>query len=123
MYHIVEAKDLDDLIIVLQGQKELQRSKLQSEIENIRRSTTTSSILKNVFQTFVNDDTVKTKATSTIFGLGSGLLAQQLVFGKSTNLFKKLLGTLLNIAVTNVVAKNTSSLAAKSVGLGKKAFS
>jgi len=50
-------------------------------------------------------------------GLGAGYLAKKIVVGKSHNLFKRLMGQLVQIGVTNMVNSNEEEIESKSRSL------
>lgn len=50
-------------------------------------------------------------------GLGAGLLAKRAVVGKSHNLFKRILGHLVQISVTNMVNSSEAEIESKGKGL------
>ena len=122
MKKINSSKDLQAAIFSLQQKKEFQRQELENELEGIHESLSAGNILKSTLHSIIGVENVKTKAASSAIGLGTGLIAQRLVSGGSKNIFKKLLGTIVQIAVTGLVAKNSDKIASKSVELGKKVF-
>lgn len=51
-------------------------------------------------------------------GVGAGLLTKKIVIGRSGNIFKKILGNVIEVGVANLVANNTGK-----IGGGLKAIS
>jgi tetrahydromethanopterin S-methyltransferase subunit B len=123
MEWINSSKELHEAIFVLEQKKERQRKELESELEQFHKSLSPSVIVKNAFRNFVGENNITTTAASSALGFGSGLIAKKLVTGKSGNIFKKLLGGLVQIAVTGLVTKSSGKAAAKSIKIGKKVFS
>jgi hypothetical protein len=56
----------------------------------------------------------------TSIGLGVGVLSKKLLVGKSTNIFKRFFGTIIELTVANAVAKNSDGIKRHSIQLIKK---
>jgi hypothetical protein len=122
MEKITSSQDLQAAILSLEQKKNEQRLAIENELHSIHESLSLTNIFKSTLHNIVDGDSVKTKAASSALGLGTGLIAQKIVSGNSKNIFKKLLGTIVQIAVTGLVAKNSGKLASKGFELGKKVF-
>jgi hypothetical protein len=122
MEKITSSKDIQAAIFSLQQKKDQQRVAIENEIDGIHQSLGAANILKSALHNIIGADGLKTKAVSSALGLGSGLVAQKIVAGESKNIFRNLLGTIVQIAVTGLVAKNSGKLASKSPEIGKKVF-
>ena len=53
-------------------------------------------------------------------GFGAGFLSKKLMLGNSTNKFKRVLGTALELGITRLVYKNTENIKEKGLSLWKK---
>jgi hypothetical protein len=122
MENITSSEQLQAAIFLLEQKKNEQRIAIENELHSIHESLSVTNLFKTTLNNIIDGDRMKTKAASSAIGLGSGLIAQKIVSGNSKNIFKKLLGTIVQIAVTGLVAKNSGKLASKSLELGKKVF-
>lgn len=67
-------------------------------------------LLKSVIKDIVSPSNLVDNLVGTAISIGSGYLSNKIVVGGSHNLFRKLLGTITQLGVTNVVAKNSNSI-------------
>lgn len=122
MKKINSSQDLQTAIFMLEQKRNAQRKEIENEVEQIHKSLSVANVFKSTLRNIIGGDSVGAKAASSVLGLGSGLIAQKLVAGKSAGIFKRLLGTLVQIAVTGLVAKNSDKAVSKGVEIGKKVF-
>jgi hypothetical protein len=122
MEKITSSKDLHAAIFSLQQKKDELRMAIENDMQNIHESFTLKHVFKTTLNSITHGESVKTKAASSALGIGVGFIAQKIVGGRSKNIFMKLLASIVQIAVTGLVAKNSNKLASKSVELGKKLF-
>jgi hypothetical protein len=119
MQKIRSGEELRSAIFLIEQKKEALHAEIENEMVTIQESLTVSGIVKNVLQRLIGSSDVKTKATSSVIGLGSGFIAQKIIIGGSKNIFKRILGTVAQIVITGLVAKNSTRLASKSIEVGK----
>ncbi len=122
MKKINSSQDLQTAIFMLEQKRNAQRKEIENEVEQIHKRLSVANVFKSTLRNIVGGDSIGTKAASSALGFGSGLIAQRLVAGKSAGIFKRLLGTLVQIAVTGLVAKNSDKAVSKGVEIGKKVF-
>jgi hypothetical protein len=68
------------------------------------------TLLKNTFKEFTTLPEVKDNIAGTLAGLTAGFLSKALVTGASHHPVKRLLGTMLQLGVTNVVSRNPEAM-------------
>ena len=122
MKKINSSQDLQAAIFMLEQKRNAQRKEIENEVEQIHKSLSVGNIFKSALKNIVGGDSIGTKAATSALGLGSGLIVQKLVAGKSGGFLKKLLGTVVQIVVTGLVAKNSDKALSKGVEIGKKVF-
>jgi hypothetical protein len=87
---------------------------LKEQFQQTKKGFTLGNIIKGTFKDLVSNPDLKTDAVNAAIGFGSGILAKKLVIGKTINPLKKLLGFVIEMAVTNGVVKNADTI--KSAG-------
>jgi hypothetical protein len=115
--------DLQEAIAALEQEKAVSRYKIEDDIRCIHESLGASNILKAAFHSVAGKEGIKSRAANTALSLGSGWVAQKLFTNNSTNIFRRLLGTVVQVAVTGLMAKKSGNLASKSIELGNKLLS
>ncbi|WP_309614840.1 hypothetical protein [Flavobacterium sp.] len=68
------------------------------------------NLVKNLFHNVTTSPDIKNNIIGTAIGLGTGFLSKRLLIGNSLQPFKRGLGTLIQFAVTNLVAKKAQHL-------------
>ncbi len=122
METINSSKDIQSAIFCLQQKRDQLRVDIENQIDSIHENLSPAHILKRTINNLVDSDGLKTKSASAALGLGSGLIAQKIVTGKSKNIFRNLLGTIVQIAVTGLVAKNSNKLTSTFIKPGRTVF-
>jgi hypothetical protein len=111
-----------------QLQEEITRLKVDAEIKkNIVReqfaetceSLKPINLIKGAFNKLPMGN-IASGAIDATLGVGAGILSQKLLVGKSHNIFRKLLGSIVKIAVARSVAKNGDKITSKGLQLVKK---
>ena len=72
------------------------------------------NIIKSTFHEITTSPEIKNDILSNTIGITAGYLTKKVIFGASHNPLKKLLGTLLQFALTNIISKHTDGI--KSIG-------
>ncbi len=76
------------------------------------------NLIKNTLKEIFTSPNLIDNFVGTTVGLASGYLSKKIVVGASGNIFKKLLGSLLEYGVTNIVAQHPDGI----VSLGQLIF-
>ncbi|MBF6642074.1 hypothetical protein IVB69_11330 [Flavobacterium sp. J49] len=100
-----ETEELNQLILVAQEQNESDLRELKAQFQLTYDSLKPSNIIKNVFQSVINTPDIKDNLVSAAIGLTSGIVGKKLIVGSSNSPARKVLGTVLQFAVTNWVSK------------------
>src|SRR5580704_7962053 len=82
-----------------------------------------ANIVKIDIGNVMDKDSMAIKASSSILGFGSGLIAQNTLAGRSKNSFKNLLVIAMQATVTGVVAKCANEIVSSSSELMKDGIS
>jgi hypothetical protein len=113
---------LNSAILGLEQKKEAQRDAIKNEIDNIHQNLMPGNIIESGIEKITGSPSLTKKMAASSLIMGSGFPAKKIISGKSKNSFRKLLGTITQVAVTGLVAKNASKIVLNSLKLGKKLF-
>jgi hypothetical protein len=114
MKPITTSEELKEAIQVLELQQAEELILLKAQFQKTKKGFTLGNIIKSTFKDIVSNPDLKTDAINAAIGFTSGIMAKKLVVGKTINPLKKLLGFVIEMAVTNKVAQNADTI--KSVG-------
>lgn len=115
MQNINSTAELKYAIELLEVEHVLKGRLLKEQFYLTYESLKPINVLKRTLKELTSSAYLIDNIPGTIMGLASGYLSKKLFTGGSANIFRKLLGSLLQFGVTNVVAKNSESI--KSTGL------
>ncbi len=68
------------------------------------------NLLKETFKEVGESPDLKSTLLNSAIGLSTGIISKKLMIGKTSNPFKNLLGTVVEFAIANVVAKNSEKI-------------
>lgn len=74
------------------------------------------NIIRNTLKKFFGRSDLIDDLSGSAMGAAGGLLMKKIIIGKSGNAFKKLIGSLLQMGISNIVTQNSDLI--KSVGHG-----
>lgn len=114
MNSITTSAELQAAIQKLELQQDAELILLKEQFRETKEGFKLINIIKGTFKGVVKDPDLKTDAINAAIGFTSGVMAKKLIVGKTINPFKKLLGFVIEMAVTNKVAKNADTI--KSAG-------
>lgn len=107
-----ETDALNEAIIELQAKRTKQLFLLKEQFHHTYESLKPINLIKGTLaQVSASPEIIKGIMDNAI-GIGTGLLSKKLLFGSSRNPVKKLLGTMVQIAITNIVSKRTDFIKA-----------
>lgn len=125
--NIKTAADLNAAIALLEVEVNVKKRILtdhyHATIESLRPATLIRGAfdkIKDGFHNMVESGDLVEKIVGTSLSFGAGLLSKKLLVGKPTNIFKRMLGTAVQVAVTSVVSKNADNIKEKGLDLLRK---
>jgi hypothetical protein len=116
---INNSEQLAEAIALLQVEAEVKKTILQEQFDETYESLKPINLIKGAFNK-IPAGGIAGAAIKTTLGLGVGILSKKLLVGKSTNIFKRAVGSVIKLAVAKVIAKNSDTLQAKGLRLVKK---
>lgn len=114
MQNISSTTELNEVIRLLEIEQAANGLQLREEFHRTYESLKPVNVLKSTLKDINSSPLLMTTMAGTTAGLVSGYLSKKIVVGSSDNLFRKLLGTILQIGVANIVAQHPDAI--KSVG-------
>ena len=115
MQNINSTAELKYAIELLEVEHVLKGRLLKEQFYLTYESLKPINVLKRTLKELTSSAYLIDNIPGTIMGLASGYLSKKLFTGGSGNIFRKLLGLILQFGVTNVVTRNSEVI--KSVGL------
>jgi hypothetical protein len=110
MQKIKNVTDLEIAIRQLEFKQAAEWPILKNQFQNTFESLKPLNVLKNTFKEFTSLPDMKDSIIGTSAGLTAGFLSKALVSGVSHNPIVRLLGTVLQLGVTNVVSRNPEAI-------------
>ncbi|MGB2704438.1 MAG: hypothetical protein WBC81_12275 [Chitinophagaceae bacterium] len=98
-------KDLETRILELEKIQARQVLELKRSAVDIVESVTPANIIKSAFKNVAQSPDLRSSAISTAIGIGAGFLGNKLIVGKSSNIFKRIIGSTLQFGITNFIRK------------------
>lgn len=110
MQHITSSKDLKKAILLLEEEqaikKQLLKDKFITSYEKFKRYNVIRGLLKEITSSPSLINNILGMST----GLASGYITKKIVVGTSGNIFRKLVGSLLQFGVANTVAQHPNTI-------------
>lgn len=109
-----ETDSLNEMIVLQQQQYDTDLRLLKEQLSIAYESVKPLNLIKNLVHDVTTSPEIKKDVLSNVIGLGTGLLSKKLLMGASHNPITKIVGTVFEFAVANMVSKNTIKI--KSIG-------
>jgi hypothetical protein len=114
MKNISEIDSLNQSIIFLENKRAEELILLKEQFDLVHENLRPSNLIKSAFVEITTSPVIKNNTGGIVMGLTSGFLLKKVLVGASRNPFKRILGGLLQFAITNVVSKHFDGI--KSTG-------
>ena len=114
MQNINYTEELKKSIEILEDDQNLNRYLLKEQFITTYESLKPVNLLKNTLNEVISSPDLMDNLLGTLVGLSTGYLSRKIVVGASGNVFRKLIGSVLQFGVTNIIAQHPDTI--KSVG-------
>lgn len=114
MEKITTSAELKDAIQLLEFEHTYKGQLLKEQVLLVHENLKPVNLIKNALSEVTSSPYLTDNLLGSTVGLASGYVSRIIAVGSSGNVFKKLLGTILQFGVTNVVARHTDTI--KSIG-------
>src|SRR5665647_70297 len=110
MQHITSSAGLKDAIQLLEVEQEIRGQLLKGQLYVAYESLKPLNLLKHTLKEITSSPYMIDNISGGAMGLVSGFLSKKIFVGTSGNLIRKLIGSLLQFGITNVVAQNSGAI-------------
>jgi hypothetical protein len=117
---IVNSTQLKEAIFLLEAEKEEKKFILIEQFHETYESLKPVNLIKQTFNKLIDTPDIANQVLDTSIGLGAGVLSKKILVGKSTNIFKRFFGTIIELTVANAVSKNSDGIKKHGLQLIKK---
>lgn len=107
METISTSTELKNAIQVLEFEQALKKELLKVQVYQIYENLKPVNLIKNTLAEVATSPYLTDNILGATVGVASGYLTKKIAVGRSGNVFRKLLGTILQFGVTNIVAKQS----------------
>lgn len=114
MQNITTANELKLEIQLLEVQQALREQLIKDQFQLVYESYKPINLLKNALKSISGSPNLFDNILGSTVGMASGFISKKIVVGTSGNLIRKLLGSLIQVGVTKVVATHPEVI--KSIG-------
>jgi hypothetical protein len=114
MQKITTVAGLRDAIRLLEVEQASKGQVLKELLSEVYESLMPVNILKNTLKKFIGKSDMMDDLSGSAMGAASGLLMKKIFIGKSGNAFRKIIGSLLQMGISNIVTQNSDLI--KTVG-------
>ena len=114
MQNINYTEELKKSIEILEDEQNLNRYLLKEQFITTYESLKPVNLLKNTLNEVISSPDLMDNLLGTLVGMSTGYLSRKIVVGTSGNVFRKLIGSVLQLGVTNIIAQHPDAI--KSVG-------
>lgn len=114
MQNITSTVGLKNAIQLLEVERAIKGQLLKEQLSIAYDSFKPVNLIKGALKDITASPFLIDNILGTAMGLATGSLSKKIIVGSSGNMFRKLIGSLLQFAVTTIVAKNPDAI--KSIG-------
>ena len=115
------ALELKQAIAILEEEEKIKKAMVVDQFHEIYNSLKPANLIRNAYHKITDSPgMIAKRIISTSVGVGAGLLSKRILIGKTTNIFKRVFGSILELVVASAVAKNADGIQQKGTDLIKK---
>jgi hypothetical protein len=110
MQNITSLAGLKSAIQFLEEERTINGQLLKNQLHLTYESLKPVNILKSALNDAISSPSLINNIVGTAIGLGTGYLSKKLIVGTSANVVKKLIGSVLQVGVTNFIAQHADNI-------------
>jgi hypothetical protein len=118
MENITSSVTLKNAIRNLQVEQEIYSQAMKEQLHLIYISFKPASLIRSTLKDVTSSPYLIENIVVTLLGLASGYVTKKIVVGASANIFRKLIGSVVQFGVTNIVAQHPEAV----TSLGQSIF-
>jgi hypothetical protein len=123
MNNITSISEIRDAIVFLENEQEVKGQLLRQEFQETYEKLKPVNLLKSAVNNISSKPLLPLKLLGMTTGVGLGFLARKIVVGASGGIFRKIIGTILQLGVTNLIARHPAEIKSISQLVNKSLFS
>lgn len=108
METINETDALKKTIHLLKIKQAIEMVYLKDQFNHTYESLKPLNLIKNVFGQMATSSDFKGNILNNVIGISTGYLTKKIILGSTHNPIKRILGTILQFVITNIVTKNSN---------------
>lgn len=116
------SEDLNDAILMLQKKQSEELLLLRQQFHITFQSLKPINLIKSTLQEITQAPEVKNTIAKNLIGLTTGYLAKKVLVGATAGPINSLIGMVLQLAVTNIVSKNSEGIKTKGKNFLRRIF-
>jgi hypothetical protein len=120
MEKIKSIKELRDAIMQLESKQLEDKRLLKEQFMVTYEAMKPVNLIKNTIKDLITSPDLKSNLFSAFLGIAAGYLSKRATFGLSPNPLKNILGSFLQLGVSNVVTKKSGGIKSFLLGLARK---
>lgn len=109
-------KAIDELQIECNEKQKLLHQQFNEVVESFKPF----NLLKSTVKDIADTPGIAKTAIETSLAIGAGVLTKKLIVGNSSNMFKKILGGIVEFTVANGISNNAAAIADKGIEVLKR---
>ena len=102
--------ELAEAISLLKNKQELELQILRNQFKLAYESIKPINLIKNTLHQIATSSEIRNNLLNNVVGLATGFVAKKLLLGATHNPVKKILGTIFQFAVANMVANRSEQI-------------
>jgi len=110
MQNINSIEDLKDAIQMLEAEQAAKWRELKEQSLLTYASVKPFNLLKNALFNVSSTPNLVNNILGTAVGIGTGYLSKKIIIGTSGNILRRILGTILQMGITNVAVKHPNEI-------------
>lgn len=110
MEKITSSIELKEAILLLEIQQAYEGQLLKEQFKTTYQNLRPVNLIKNTFKELVAAPDLKGRIANTAMSLVAGYLSKKALVGSTHNPLKKMLGTVIQMGITGIVAKNSDGI-------------
>jgi hypothetical protein len=106
--------ELKKAIQLLEEEQGIKENLLREQFYVTYESLKPANLLRSTINDLFSSSSLTENALNSTIGIAAGLLSKKMIMGTGSNIFRKLLSTVVQLGVTNVIIQNPETV--KSIG-------
>lgn len=123
MSNITSISEIRDAIVFLENEQEVKIQQLRQQFQLTKENLSPANLLKSAIGKISSPPLLPLKLLGMTTGVGLGFIARNIVIGASGGIFRKIIGTILQLGVTNLIARHPGEIKSISQFVNKSLFS